>query len=60
MSNMYARKGTAQNMPKHSTPPIETSYNLTLRAARTLLERFRNKNCDFNTHFTHVSRHFGT
>ena len=44
----------------HSTPPVETSYDLTLRAARTLLERFRNKSFDFNTQFTHVSRHFGT
>ena len=44
----------------HSTPLIEISYDLTLRAARTLLERFRNKSCDFNTQFTHVSKHFGT
>ena len=42
----------------HSTPLIETSYNLTLRAARTLLERFRRKSYGFNTQFTHVSRHF--
>ena len=48
------------NRVTHSTPLIETSYNLTLRAARTLLERFRSKIYDFNTQFTHVSRHFGT
>ena len=44
----------------HSTPLIETSYILTLRAARTLLERFRRKSYGFNTKFTHVSRHFWT
>ena len=31
-----------------------------LRAARTLLERFRSKSYDFSTHFTHVARHPGT
>ena len=44
----------------HSTPLIDTSYDLTPKAARTLLERFRSKSYDFNTQFTHVSRHFGT
>ena len=43
-----------------SAPPIETSYDLTLRETRTLLENFRSKNYDFNMQFTHVSRHFGT
>ena len=43
----------------HSTPQ-ETSFDLTLRAARTLLEIFRSKSYDFITQFTHVSRHFGT
>ena len=31
-----------------------------LKTARTLLERFRSKSYDFNTQFTHVSRHSGT
>ena len=44
----------------HSTPLIETSYDLTLREAMTLLERFRSKSYDFNTQFRHVSGHFGT
>ena len=46
--------------PSHSTPLIETRYNLTLKAARTLLERLRSKSYDFTTQFTHVLRHFGT
>jgi hypothetical protein len=44
----------------HSTPLIEISYDLTLRAARTLLERLGIKSYDFITQFTHVSRYFGT
>ena len=54
------KKSKPNKWTYHSTPLIETSYDLTLRAARTLLERFRSKSYDFNTQFTHVSRHFGT
>ena len=59
---MYRLKGSNLNnyqMLEHSTPLIDTSYDLTLRAPRTLLERFRSKSYDFNTQFSHVSRHFG-
>ena len=31
-----------------------------LRAARTLMKRFKSKSCDFNTQFTQISRYPGT
>ena len=45
---------------RHALPTGFNYLTAGLTAARTLLERLRRKIYDFNTQFTHVSRHSGT
>ena len=56
---------TLEALYKLHTKYCKVSYNYYYidnekEAARTLLERFSSKIYDFNTQFTHVSRHPGT
>ena len=55
----YRFYGTQQKF-RHRFPLYYLNVVVDLRAARTLLERFRSKSYDVNTQFTHVSRHPGT
>ena len=40
--------------------PLSLTLVVSLKAARTILERFRSKSYDFYTQFIHVSKHPGT